>query len=226
MSADNFFIVKPHPKGGFTYVQGFASDEEAGPWLTPTPEHRQWPTVALALQAAMNDYSEYGVSVDPSCGNWTEEETIETIPRYRVAELWADPSLSITPDPLGPWMKAEDVEKHKTTALAAAEAENIALRQVIDMLGANENTEALIELAKEANDLIYASGQRDALATRTPTTDELIVWLHSRFIFEYDECDHGTYTGGTNDGKPYAMCERIGTALNYFLTTYKENKND
>lgn len=74
MSADNFYIVKPHPSGGFTFVQGFASGEEEGPWLIPTEEHCQWPTVAKALAAAMREYSEYGVSVDPACGNWAEEE--------------------------------------------------------------------------------------------------------------------------------------------------------
>jgi len=32
--------------------------------------------------------------------------------------------------------------------------------------------------------------------------------LHTRNIFEYDECDHGTFRGGAMDGEPYKMCER------------------
>jgi len=45
-----------------------------------------------------------------------------------------------------------------------AQKEIVALRQVIDVLGANENTEVLIELAMEANDLMYANGRRDEAA--------------------------------------------------------------
>lgn len=30
MSADNYYVVKPHPEGGFTYVMGFASDDDEG----------------------------------------------------------------------------------------------------------------------------------------------------------------------------------------------------
>ncbi len=58
----------------------------------------------------------------------------------------------------------------------------------------------------------YERGYREGLE-KALAADELIAWLHARFQFEYDECDHGVYTGGPNDGKPYAMCERIGTAL-------------
>lgn len=41
----------------------------------------------------------------------------------------------------------------------------------------------------------------------------LVAWMHSRQLFEYDSCDHGTYTGGAMAGEPYAMCERWADAL-------------
>lgn len=31
--------------------------------------------------------------------------------------------------------------------------------------------------------------------------------IHEAWEFQYDECDHGTYTGGPRHGEPYAMCE-------------------
>lgn len=39
--------------------------------------------------------------------------------------------------------------------------------------------------------------------------DQLIVWLHEQFEFQFDECDHGTYSGGPSHGAKYKMCERI-----------------
>lgn len=32
--------------------------------------------------------------------------------------------------------------------------------------------------------------------------------MHRRNQFDYDQCDHGSYTGGPSHGEPYAMCER------------------
>jgi predicted metal-dependent HD superfamily phosphohydrolase len=49
-------------------------------------------------------------------------------------------------------------------ALAAAEQRIVAMQQVLDTLGAKENVPLLIELAIEANDLMYANGQRDEAA--------------------------------------------------------------
>lgn len=43
--------------------------------------------------------------------------------------------------------------------------------------------------------------------------DALIAWMHTRNEFDYDECAHGTYSGGPSDGEPYAMCERQADGL-------------
>lgn len=51
-----------------------------------------------------------------------------------------------------------------------------------------------------------------------PSEAELIEFMHRRNGFDYDECQHGTYTGGPSHGEPYAMCERQGKALFAFLT--------
>lgn len=38
-------------------------------------------------------------------------------------------------------------------------------------------------------------------------TAALAAEIHEAWEFQYDECDHGTYTGGAQHGEPYAMCE-------------------
>ena len=70
MSADNYYIVRKHPNGGYAAVMGFASDVDGNddPII---PEARkqdeQFTTVAEALNYAINEYSEYGVSVHDEC---------------------------------------------------------------------------------------------------------------------------------------------------------------
>lgn len=65
MSADNYYRVRKHPKGGFAYVMGFASEDN--PDLTVKDDHPQFATLGEAFNAAMNEYSEYGVDIDPEC---------------------------------------------------------------------------------------------------------------------------------------------------------------
>lgn len=62
MSADNYYVIKKHPKGGYAAVMGFASNE-ALPEVRD--RHRSFVTVEQAISWATNEYSEYGVSVDP-----------------------------------------------------------------------------------------------------------------------------------------------------------------
>lgn len=64
MSADDYYLIRRHPLGGFTPVMGFASNED-----TPkaTEFHPQYQTVEDALRSAMHDYTEYGVSVHWEC---------------------------------------------------------------------------------------------------------------------------------------------------------------
>lgn len=70
MSADNFFVVRRHPKGGFALVMGFASDvDEAGEERAPEVDHghHRYATIDEAVADGLAEYSEYGVSVHPEC---------------------------------------------------------------------------------------------------------------------------------------------------------------
>ena len=64
MSADNFYLIRRHPLGGFAAVMGFASDDNE-------PQAREsddrYATVGEAVVAASEGYSEYGVSVHEEC---------------------------------------------------------------------------------------------------------------------------------------------------------------
>lgn len=65
MSADNYYLVRKHPLGGFTYVMGFASDtDEDGEDLIPeaSPIHPQFDTKEEAMNACIHEYAEYGHS--------------------------------------------------------------------------------------------------------------------------------------------------------------------
>ena len=77
-------------------------------------------------------------------------------------------------------------------------------------------SKAIGDLAAE---LVRTRAERDeARATIraervAPDREKLIAWLHARWELEYDKCHHGTYSGGAQNGKPYAMCERWADAL-------------
>ena len=64
MSADNYYVIKKHPSGGFAAVMGFASDDSMP---RATKRHQQFATVEEALTFAWDDWTEYGVSVDAEC---------------------------------------------------------------------------------------------------------------------------------------------------------------
>ena len=65
MSADNFYVIVRHPNGGFTPIMGFASDEEfcakAEEWM------HSFDNLEDAYSYATEDWTEYGVRVDPEC---------------------------------------------------------------------------------------------------------------------------------------------------------------
>lgn len=74
MSSDNYFVVRKHPKidGGYTYVTGFESDAENGQESVfvdiPVKDHHPiFYKYEDALNAALEDYSEYGVVTHPEC---------------------------------------------------------------------------------------------------------------------------------------------------------------
>lgn len=98
MSADNYFVVRPHPGGGFTPIMGFASDDrDRAPQMTDpsfaTPEE--------ALSAVLNEYAEYGHSISPECypdrderSPW-EDDLGEDDPTFLL-----DEAPSVAPDPI------------------------------------------------------------------------------------------------------------------------------
>ena len=63
MSADNYYLVRKHPLGGFTYVMGFASDtDDNGFEIIPeaTVSDPRFDTKEAAMSACMHEYAEYG----------------------------------------------------------------------------------------------------------------------------------------------------------------------
>ena len=62
MSADNYYLITRHPGGGYTALMGFASDNYP---LIATMKDPQFPTQKAAWEFANEDYSEYGIRIDP-----------------------------------------------------------------------------------------------------------------------------------------------------------------
>lgn len=63
MSADNYYLVRKHPLGGFTYVMGFASDtDDDGEEIIPeaTISDPRFDTKEAAMSACIHEYAEYG----------------------------------------------------------------------------------------------------------------------------------------------------------------------
>lgn len=71
MSADNYYIIRKHPEGGYTPVQGFASDDEL-PSVIPE-RHRSFPSIDEAIEFVIDDYTEYGIRVHPECKKTSSE---------------------------------------------------------------------------------------------------------------------------------------------------------
>lgn len=68
MSAANYFVVRVHPNGGFTYVQGFASDSADGEIDFASevdPSSPVFASLGEAVRAAREAVSEYGVYEHP-----------------------------------------------------------------------------------------------------------------------------------------------------------------
>ena len=62
MSADNYYVIKKHPKGGYAAVMGFSSDEATRDALK---SDYSFPTPAQAFSWAMDEHAEYGVHYGP-----------------------------------------------------------------------------------------------------------------------------------------------------------------
>lgn len=73
MSADNYYIIRKHPNGGYTPVMGFASDQYTDThWcgeVHPQADkhHTQYDTPTAALKSVIHEYAEYGHEIHPEC---------------------------------------------------------------------------------------------------------------------------------------------------------------
>lgn len=68
MSADNYYEVRKHPNGGFTYVMGFDSDTDTRGPRAARESDPQFDTVWAAWLAADNNgWTEYGISFNAEC---------------------------------------------------------------------------------------------------------------------------------------------------------------
>lgn len=80
MSADNFYVVRKHPSGGFTYVCAFASDEdENGDAIYPVPnlDSPKFNSREEAMNEAFKLYAEYGYQYHWEV--YTEQEKLNYI---------------------------------------------------------------------------------------------------------------------------------------------------
>ena len=64
MSADNYYVIRRHPHGGYAAVMGFASTAEEP---KARPDHQSFSTLGAALDFANSEYSEYGTSIHSEC---------------------------------------------------------------------------------------------------------------------------------------------------------------
>jgi len=70
MSADNFYIIRKHPLGGYAAVMGFASDtDENDEQIMPEAEitDKQFEKWQDAWNYALGQYAEYGYDIHPEC---------------------------------------------------------------------------------------------------------------------------------------------------------------
>lgn len=65
MSADNYYLIRNHPLGGFALIDASASSDRKP---RARKDHPRFDTVDEALAATRDEYYEYGGGVDPECG--------------------------------------------------------------------------------------------------------------------------------------------------------------
>lgn len=92
MSADNFYLIRLHPKGGFAAVMGFASDDNQEP--PAREDYQQFDTVRDAVNWACGEYTEYGVSIHRECDPFIQALTPSIADvAHEVAEKCNNPSM-------------------------------------------------------------------------------------------------------------------------------------
>lgn len=89
MSADNYGLIRNHPKGGFAALMGFASCDGA-----PVAEESdpQFDTIDAALASIADDYFEYGISVHAECERTLALQLQNICDRLRSVEVPNDPT--------------------------------------------------------------------------------------------------------------------------------------
>jgi hypothetical protein len=86
MSADNYYLVRVHPETRrFVPLMGFASDF-GRPYVRADRDEPSFDTPELALASVLNDYAEYGHSIDPECYQLPDEFTRNVERREELAQ--------------------------------------------------------------------------------------------------------------------------------------------
>jgi hypothetical protein len=106
VSADNYWLVRRNPAGGFSPVMGFDSDDGKPEVWASTPV---FDTPEAALASVQGEYAEYGHSIDPECYEAPATDRPSVVTRLRHAgalvrqDADADPLLRA----VGDWLDAE-----------------------------------------------------------------------------------------------------------------------
>lgn len=139
MSADNYYLIRRHPLGGFTPVMGFASDEDHTP--SANAHHPQFPTAMDAVNAACREYSEYGVSVHPECDAPNEAATSKDLVVAHASRLWE-------PQVIPAWLTGPNVHLDGARPIDVLTSRGTAeVLEALEALEALEDDAALAQVA-------------------------------------------------------------------------------
>jgi hypothetical protein len=99
MSADNYYLIRKHPDGGFVALMGFMSDEDE-PQVDPKREYDIYTSPVHALDAVSREYTEYGTQIHPECyvtapyENFVIGRSREQEPEAEFVEFPLDPEVA------------------------------------------------------------------------------------------------------------------------------------
>lgn len=115
MSADNYYVIRKHPDGGFVALMGFMSNDEM-PVINPAKTYRTYETADEATAWADGEYSEYGVSVHPECNEYPSQTRIDAVNKVALElfEAWskAEPNHGVTKHPVSYMATFADMARH------------------------------------------------------------------------------------------------------------------
>lgn len=112
MSSDNYFMIKVHPKGGFTVVQGFSSDEHK--LRDAHDSDYQVKSLQKAIEIADGAYSEYGYGIHHACFEVVACYYCGDKPRFKVTHEFDNPMFYC--DMHGP--RIEVIDQNNSSELA------------------------------------------------------------------------------------------------------------